>query len=70
MPTEKEMNMTQATKDIIQTTVDAWLVEEDKFSRGNKAAGTRARGCLNELAKLAKVRRAEIQDAKNAAKGD
>jgi hypothetical protein len=37
---------------------------EDKF---NKAAGTRARKALNELVKLARVRRKEIQATKNEA---
>ena len=34
---------------------------------GVKVAGTRARKALGELAKLAKARRAEIQDKKNNA---
>lgn len=62
--------MFRSTQNVIRTTVDAWLVEEEKFAKGNKAAGTRARSHLNDLAKLAKARRAEIQDAKNAAKGE
>ena len=37
---------------------------EDK---GVKVAGTRARKALGELTKLAKARRAEIQDKKNNA---
>jgi hypothetical protein len=37
---------------------------EDKF---NKAAGTRARKALNEITKICKVRRKEIQDKKNEA---
>ena len=36
--------------------------------KGNKLAGTRARKALAEIGKLVKVRRKEIQDAKNADK--
>jgi len=35
---------------------------EDKF---NKAAGTRARKALNEITKVCKARRKEIQEKKN-----
>ena len=46
---------------------DAYLAENDKFqSKGNKAAGTRARKALAELSKATKERRKEIQDAKTA----
>ena len=46
---------------------DAYLAENDKFqSKGNKAAGTRARKALAEFTKAAKERRKEIQDAKTA----
>ena len=42
------------------------LVEAETFdSKGVKAAATRARKALGELGKLAKSRRAEIQDQKN-----
>lgn len=45
-----------------------WQVEDEKFAKGNSAAGTRARKALNEIAKLAKTRRAEISDEKTARK--
>ncbi len=46
---------------------DAYLAENDKFqSKGNKAAGTRARKALAELSKATKERRKDIQDAKTA----
>lgn len=57
------------TQETIEKTVAAWQAEEAKFAKGNQAAGTRARGHLTDLMKLAKARRVEIQDAKNAAKG-
>ena len=40
----------------------------EKFENGNKAAGTRARKSLSEIAKLCKVLRQEIQAAKNSDK--
>lgn len=47
---------------------EAYVAESEKFASGNKAAGTRARKALGELAKLTKERRKEIQDIKNAEK--
>jgi hypothetical protein len=47
---------------------DAFLVENEKFSKGNSAAGTRARKALSEMAKLVKARRNEITAEKNARK--
>ena len=44
---------------------ESYLAENDKFeSKGNKAAGTRARKALAEFTKAAKERRKEIQEAK------
>lgn len=46
--------------------VDIYHAESQKFDdKFNKAAGTRARKALNELSKLVKTRRKEIQDRKN-----
>lgn len=46
---------------------ESYVSENDKFqSKGNKAAGTRARKALAELTKAAKERRKEIQDSKAA----
>jgi len=43
-----------------------YLMEEAKFeSKGVKAAAARARKHLSEIGKLAKIRRAEIQQKKN-----
>jgi len=47
---------------------EAFLKENEKFEKGNAAAGTRARKALGELAKLAKVRRNEITETKNERK--
>jgi hypothetical protein len=48
--------------------VEAWKVEDEKFTAGNNAAGTRARKALQEVAKLVKTRRGEITEEKNARK--
>jgi hypothetical protein len=58
------MSSVQAIKDA----VDAWIKEDDKFTAGNNAAGTRARKALAELAKAVKARRNEITAEKNARK--
>ena len=45
---------------------NTYLVEAETFdSKGVKAAATSARNALGEQGKLAKSRRAEIQDKKN-----
>lgn len=48
----------------IITMYETYITENDKFENGNKAAGTRARKALSELAKLCKERRQEIQEQK------
>ena len=47
---------------------EAWQKEDEKFSGGNSAAGTRARKALAEMSKLIKARRNEITAEKNARK--
>ena len=45
----------------------SYISESESFEdKGVKVAGTRARKALGELTKLAKARRAEIQDRKNS----
>ena len=51
---------------LIEDAVAQWKAEDDKFVKGNNAAGTRARKALAELAKAVKVRRNEITAEKNA----
>jgi len=47
--------------------VETYISESAKFEdKGVKAAAARARKALGEIGKLAKSRRAEIQDKKNA----
>ena len=48
--------------------VEAWKVEDEKFTAGNNAAGTRARKALQEVSKHIKTRRTEITEEKNARK--
>ena len=51
----------------IKAQMEAYLEESAKFEdNGVKAAATRARKALGELGKLAKSRRAEIQERKNS----
>jgi hypothetical protein len=51
----------------IKAAMETYLDESDKFeTKGVKAAATRARTALMDLTKLAKARRQEIQDKKNA----
>jgi len=57
------------THEMLKSLFETYTTESEKFYNvGNKAAGTRARKALAEIAKLAKVRRKEIQDVKNADK--
>jgi hypothetical protein len=45
--------------------VETLKSEYEKFERGNKAAGTRARKCLQEIKKIAGEMRIAIQAKKN-----
>ena len=46
---------------------ETYVAESESFEqKGVKAAATRARKALGELSKLAKSRRAEIQEKKNS----
>jgi hypothetical protein len=42
--------------------LEQYKFENEKFSRGNKSAGVRARKALMEIVKASKARRAEIQE--------
>jgi len=53
-------------EDIINA-YDSYVKESEVFeTKGVKAAAARARKALGDIGKLAKSRRAEIQDKKNA----
>ncbi len=54
------------THNKIREEFEQYIAENAKFAeKGVKVAGTRARKALNEIGKLTKVRRREIQDEKN-----
>jgi hypothetical protein len=44
--------------------IEVLKLEYDKFLRGNKSAGTRARKCLQNIKKICHVIRGEIQETK------
>jgi hypothetical protein len=46
--------------------VEVLKQEYEKFERGNKSAGTRARKSLQNIKKIAQDLRVEIQDAKKS----
>jgi hypothetical protein len=52
--------------DTLTSLFEVYTSENEKFEKGNKSAGTRARKALTEITKLCKERRAEIQTIKNA----
>ena len=59
--------MSQTSQELLSA-IEAWKVEDEKFTAGNNAAGTRARKALQEVGKLVKTRRGEITEEKNARK--
>jgi hypothetical protein len=44
--------------------IELLKAEYEKFERGNKSAGTRARKCLQNIKKICQEIRIQIQDAK------
>ncbi len=62
------MEIIMSTSQELLNAVEAWKVEDEKFTGGNNAAGTRARKMLQEVARLVKARRGEITEEKNARK--
>jgi len=55
------------THEQILELIETYKAENEKFEvKGVKAASSRARKALGDLGKLAKARRAEIQDKKNS----
>lgn len=58
----------ETTTNQLQKQFEEFLKEDQKFTGGNAAAGTRARKALAELSKLVKTRRNEITAEKNARK--
>ena len=56
----------QTIHEQIKAHYENYLAENEKFESGTKASAARARKALGEIGKLAKAKRAEIQDKKNA----
>jgi hypothetical protein len=59
--------MSQTSQELLSA-IEAWKVEDEKFTAGNSAAGTRARKALQEVGRLVKTRRGEITEEKTARK--
>jgi len=56
-----------SSHDTLKEQMEVYLAENEKFTgKGVKAASTRARKALQEMAKAIKARRAEITEEKNA----
>lgn len=56
-----------SSHDTLKEQMEVYLAENEKFTeKGVKAASTRARKALQEIAKACKSRRAEITEEKNA----
>jgi N-glycosylase/DNA lyase len=63
----KEVARMASQHEQIVEAFEAYIAESESFEeRGIKASATRARKALGDLGKLAKLRRAEIQDKKNS----
>jgi hypothetical protein len=56
------------TQQDLLTAYESYMAENEKFEKGNSAAGTRARKALAEVGKAVKARRNEITAEKNARK--
>jgi len=61
-------NETTSTSDQLKTLFEDFLKENEKFEKGNAAAGTRARKALADMSKAIKARRNEITAEKAARK--
>jgi len=67
--TTEGLKIMSETHEAIMTEIQNYSEENGKFTeKGIKASATRARKALASLSKLIKLRRKEIQEAKNAAK--
>ncbi len=48
----------------LEESFTSWKLEDEKYQKGNNAAGTRARKALQEISKMVKERRQEISEEK------
>ena len=60
--------METKTFETLKTLVESMVADNERFEKGNKAAGTRLRKSCQELKKVAQTFRLEIQEQKNANK--
>ena len=60
--------MENITVEQLKQEMEVFLFEDEKFAKGNNAAGTRARKALQTMSKLIKARRGEITEVRNARK--
>lgn len=60
--------MAQSNFDQLMEAIETLRVEYNKFSSGNKSAGTRARKALQEIKSISQELRKEIQESKNTEK--
>lgn len=56
------------TSEQLMEVFETWKSEDEKFTKGNNSAGTRARKALLEIGKLIKARRGEISEERNSRK--
>lgn len=54
----------------LQNEMESFLFENEKFEKGNNAAGTRARKSLQSMSKLIKAKRNEITEVRNTRKAE
>jgi hypothetical protein len=52
----------------MKSVLELAISDDGKFQTGNKSAGTRVRGAMQEIKKLAQEVRLDVQEKKNAAK--
>ncbi len=52
--------------ELLLNEIEILKVEYEKFQRGNKSAGTRARKCLQNIKKLSQDLRVQIQSEKKS----
>lgn len=57
-----------STSSSLKSLFEEFMKEDEKFTSGNSAAGTRARKALAEMSKAIKLRRNEITAEKSARK--
>lgn len=60
--------MNESTTEKLNQLIATFTIDDEKFIDGNASASTRARKALQEIIAVAKARRTEITNEKNARK--